>query len=918
MRNYRVLKIAPAFLLVGAMLHAQKTDTVKREQKIEEVVLIGYGKQKKEDLTGSIATVKAKDFNPGATSADQLLQGKAAGVTITGNGGNPGSGSVIRIRGGASLNASNDPLIVIDGIPMDNGGVAGAANPLALLNPNDIESFDILKDASAAAIYGNRASNGVILITTKKGSAGRLKVELNTVMSASTKMGNLKVLSGDEFRSYVMANATQSYIDLLGNNNTNWQNQIYQIAWGTDNNVAISGGIKKLPYRLSIGYNEQNGIVKTNEFRRTSVGLNLSPKLFDNHLSINANVKGSMTENKFPNGGAIGAAQFFDPTQPVYDYSAQGNQVSNYWEWWLPSGGLNTNATSNPLGLLYSQKDISTVFRGIGSLQLDYKFHFLPDLHFNINGGYDYQKGQGVQQSYARYRGAVLGDTAGTRRGYEQTKDNKLLETYLNYVKDISAIDTKVDLMAGYSYQKFHTKSPSAITHFGNPVLDAQQKPSNPYEANLVLLSFYGRAIFTIANKYILTGSIRRDGTSRFYNGTDDLKNMWGTFPAASIAWKLKNENFLKGVTTLSDLKLRAGWGETGQQEVGGWYNSFPRYGISEPGAEYGFGSNYYFMLRPTQYNPNLTWETTETINAGLDFGFLNNRINGSVDVFRKNTRNLLIDAPVPAGEFSNRNIKNLGSMRTEGIELNLNIVPVKTENLTWEFNLNASHYKPIIKSFSDQVSPDYFINVGGISGGVGNTVQALSVGHVPYSFLVYQQAYDSNGKPLEGVYVDRNGDGKIDIADKYYYKSTNPDAVLGFSTRLTAGKWDFSTSLRAVIGNYVYNNFASQSNVQSVTTNSFMQNIASVTADYGFKTPQYWSDIFVENASFLRMDNLSLGYNFGKVFNNSGNLRVYGMAQNVFVITKYSGVDPEIFGNIDNGFYQRPRIYSLGFNVQF
>lgn len=921
MRNYtKVLKIAPAFLLAGTIMHAQTTDSVTKEKKIEEVVLIGYGKQKKEDLTGSIASISSKDFNGGSTSADQLITGKAPGVTVTGNGGNPGAGSTIRIRGGASLDSSNDPLIIIDGIPMDFQGLSGAANALALINPNDIESFSILKDASSAAIYGNRASNGVILITTKKGTAGKLKIDFSSTASVSTKMGNQDVLSADEFRAFVKANANQNYINKLGTANTNWQDLIYQTAWGTDNNVAISGGIKKLPYRLSLGYNEQNGIVRTNEFRRTSAGLNLSPKFFDNHLTVNANLKGSLTENRFPTDGVIGAAQGFDPTQQVYDYSPLGDQVHNYWEWRNDLGGLNGVAAANPVAMLNSQRKISTIFRGIGSLQLDYKFHFLPDLHWNINAGYDYQKGTGVNIDYAGYRGDVLANNGGVRSEYEQTKVNTLLETYLNYVKTISAIDTKVDLMAGYSYQKFNNKAPGSTPRFGNPVKDqySLEHPGRSYEGNLVLLSYYGRAIFTIADKYILTGAIRRDASSRYYNGTDDISNVWGTFPSASFAWKLKNESFLKDSNVFSDLKLRGGWGETGQQEFGGWYPSFPAYNASNAQAQYGFGDNFYFMYRPNQYNPNLTWETTETINAGLDYGFWNNRVTGSIDLFKKNTRDLIAYVQVPAGEFSNKNWKNLGTLETKGIEFLINVTPVKTEKVTWDFSFNASMYKPEITSFSEEVAEDYISETGGIAGGVGNLIQANTVGQIPNSFWVYQQVYGADGKPLEGVYVDRNGDGKIDKDDKYFYKSTTPDAVLGFSTKVQAGKWDFSTSLRAVLGNYVYNNFASQSNVQSIATNEFMQNISTKTVEYGFKTPQYWSDIFVEDASFLRMDNLSVGYNFGKVFNNSGNLRVYGMAQNVFVITDYSGVDPEIFGNIDNGFYQRPKIYSLGLNVQF
>ena len=914
MRNYTtVLKIAPAFLLLaGTMLHAQTADSVKTAD-IEQVVLIGYGKQKKADLTGSIASISSKDFNAGATSADQLIQGKAPGVTITGNGGNPGAGSTIRIRGGASLTASNDPLIVVDGLPMDFGGVSGASNALALINPNDIESFSVLKDASAAAIYGNRASNGVILITTKKGSSGKLKVNFSTSASVSTKMGNQDVLTADEFRQYVMEHATQQkYIDMLGTSNTNWQDEIYQTAWGTDNNVSLSGGIKKLPYRLSLGYTEQNGLVKTNEFRRTSVGLNLTPKFFDNHLSVTASFKGSMTENRF-NAGVIGAAQLMDPTQSVRDYSAQGDQVGNYWEWFLPNGALNVNATSNPVASLEARRDVSTVFRGIAGLQLDYKFHFLPDLHWNINLGYDHQNGTGAVTEYAGYRSTFF--NLGTRRDYTQEKTNKLLETYLNYVKEISAINTKLDLMAGYSYQKFNDKVPGAFTYNGDPSYDASA-PSRDYEGNLVLLGFYGRGIFTIADKYILTGSVRRDASSRFYNGTD-LKNNWGTFMSFSGAWKIKSENFLKDVNAVSDLKLRGGWGETGQQEVGGYYNSYASYNVSEATAQYGFGDQFYLMYRPTQYNPNLTWETTATVNAGLDYGFWNNRITGSIDWFKKKTSDLQARVQVPAGEFSNTNIKNIGKMETDGIEFLINVIPVKKENFTWEFSVNASHYKPTITHFDD-VAPNYVIQQGGISGGTGNTVQAHVVGNTPFSFWLYQQVYDNSGKPLDGVYVDRNGDGKIDTNDKYLYKSTTPDATLGFSTKINYKNWDLSTSLRAVLGNYVYNNFASQSNVLSIANNDFLMNLSSVTAQYGFKSPQYWSDIFVEDASFLRMDNLTLGYNFGDIFNKGSNLRVYGMAQNVFVITDYSGVDPEIFGNIDNGFYQRPKVYSLGLNFQF
>ncbi len=914
MRNYStVLKIAPAFLLAGAMLQGQTTDTLQsdRETAIEEVVLIGYGQRKKSDLTGSIVSVSEKDFNGGATSPEQLIQGKAPGVAITGNSGAPGAGSTIRIRGGASLNANSSPLIVIDGVPQDFNGVSGASDPLSLINPNDIETFDILKDASAAAIYGNRASNGVILITTKKGRGGALRINFSTMASVSTKMGNADVLNADEYRAFVNQVGSDAAKALLGTANTNWQDLIYQSAWGTDNNLAITGGIKGLPYRLSIGYNEQNGIVKTNEFRRTSVGLNLNPKFFDNHLTVNASIKGSFTDNRFPNGGAINNAIYFDPTQSVY---MDDPRFGGYFEWLNADGGLNTVSNSNPVSLLNATVNKGSVYRFMPSIQFDYKFHFLPDLRWNVNLAYDYSKGYGTNRT-AGLSGAGRGfDSVGP---YEQEKKNKLLETYLNYVKTITSIDTNIDIMAGYSYQDFYRENPAGSSVRTNVQTGVSEvTPFREYADQLTLLSFFGRAIFTISDKYILTGSIRRDASSRFYNGTTD--NLWGNFPAAAFAWKINEENFLNQSNVVSNLKLRLGYGVTGQQEVGGSYPAFARYNLSNDTAEYLFGDMFYPMYRPQQYNPYLTWEKTLTKNIGLDFGFLNNRISGSVDLFQKDTEDLIAYVPEAAGGLSNYNTKNVGDMTNKGVEVILNFTPVKTEKVTWDVSLNATHYTSEITSLSDQVAADFKIQVGGLSGGVGNTIQAHSVGRAPYSFYVFKQLYDNQGKPVPGAYVDINQDGVINDSDKYFYKSTTPDALFGFSTRLAVGNWDLSTSLRAVIGNYVYNNAASNSSMASLRTNGYLQNVYSSTVEYQFPQLNLWSDTFVEDASFLRMDNLTLGYNFGEVFGNRSSLRVYGMAQNVFVISDYTGVDPEIFGNIDNGFYQRPKVYSLGLNFQF
>lgn len=917
MRNFTtVLKIAPAFLLASAMIHAQTSDSATKEKKIEEVVLIGYGKQKKTDLTGSISSITSKDFNAGASTADQLIVGKTPGVQITGNSGAPGAGSTIRVRGGSSF-INNDPLIVIDGVPIDFNSLSGATNPLSLINPNDIETFDILKDASSAAIYGNRASNGVILITTKKGATGKFKVNFNTNFSVSTKMGNVDVMSADQFRSFVNTYGTAAQKSYLGNADTNWQDQIYQQAWGTDNNVAFSGGIKGLPYRVSLGYNEQNGIVRTNEFRRTSLGFNVSPKFFDNHLTVNGNFKGTFSENRFPDGGAIGASIYFDPTQPVY---SGNSNYGGYYEWLDPANtatGLNVNGTRNPLGLLYSKRDISSVFRVIPSLQLDYKFHFLPDLRLNLNGSYDYAKSDGSTATYNEYNLTATNPNAikvGTSyRPYSQEIKSKLFESYLNYVKKINPINTTIDITGGYSYQDTRSTLPAAPT-FSNVNETAYSLPADDRKT---LVSFYARGIFTIANKYIINGSVRRDGSSAFWNGKDK-NQLWGNFPAVSVAWKLNEESFLKNITTINSLKLRAGWGKTGQQETGKFFPAFGAYSYSNNStAQYQFGQNFYTLLRPDVYNPNLVWETTTTKNIGLDFAIFNNRISGSFDYFDKKSENLISRVPTWAGDLSNFNIKNVGIIANKGFEVNLNIVPVRKDNITWDVNLNATRFNPKVTSLSQYVDDSYKIFTGSITG-INNYIQAITVGQPLNAFYVYQQVYDSNGKPLEGIYVDRNGDGKSTEDDKYFYKSPNPDVILGFSTKVSVKKWEFSTALRAVLGNYVYNNSASNSSIANIQANNFLSNTNVSVLSTQFAATQLFSDMFIEDASFLRMDNFSIAYNAGEFMGKGTNLRVNAMAQNVFVITKYKGIDPEIFGGVDNGFYQRPKVYSVGFNFQF
>lgn len=906
MRNYNVLKIAPAFLLLGSMLHAQQNDSVKKETEIEQVVLIGYGAKKKTDLTGSITAISAKDFNEGSVnSPEQLIQGKASGIQITTNSGAPGAGSTIRIRGGASLNASNDPLIVIDGVPLDNNGISGASNPLALINPNDIESFNILKDASATAIYGSRASNGVIIITTKRGKTGKLKATYTTTTSVYDKMGTVEMLSADQFRDVVNSKAANNYKLLLGKSNTNWQKEIYQTAVGFDNTLSLSGGVKGLPYRLSLGYLNQDGIIKTNNIERSTASLNLNPKFFDNHLDINFNLKGTYVENRFKDDGAVGAAVVFDPTQSVF---APGfENYGGYFEWLDSTGTPNTNGTKNPLSMLNQRYDLSYVSRVLGNIQFDYKMHFLPELRANLNLGYDYSDSNG--NTTVLPTAATEYYRKGSYRRYTQEKKNKLLEFYLNYTKDISAINSLVDITAGYSYQDWQRSEPFAPTSYGNGTMNPQT--GNDFFTQNTLISYFARLNYTFDKKYLLTASVRRDASSRF---SED--NRVGYFPSVALAWRIDQENFIKNTNVFSTLKLRVGWGQTGQQDISN--NDYPylaRYVQSNSGAQYQIGDVFYNTLRGQGYDKNIKWETTTTKNLGLDFGFLNNRINGSIEVYEKETKDLLSVVNAPAGaNLTNLLLTNVGDMRNRGIEFNMGVEAIKNENFSWEFNLNATHYKSEITNLASTS-----VLTGGISGGTGSTIQVHAEGYQPNAFYVYQQVYNQQGKPIEGVYVDRNGDGIINSGDLYQYKSPAPELLLGFSSRFTYKNWDLGFTMRASFGNYVYNNQASQfGNLSGIKANNYLQNIHTSYLDTQFDTPQYFSDYYVENGSFLRMDNINIGYNFPSFINENSKLRVFGSVQNAFLITNYSGLDPEVFNGIDNNLYQRPRVYSIGLNFQF
>ena len=882
-----------------------------------EVVVIGYGSQKKKDLTGSVAAINSEDFNRGnIASPDQLVVGKVAGVQITSNGGAPGAGSTIRIRGGASLNANNDPLIVIDGVPLDNSTVSGASSSLSLINPNDIESMNILKDASATAIYGSRASNGVILITTKKGSVnGGLKVNFSSQASLGQSTGFLKNLTAAEFSAIVneKGNATQKAT--LGTSNTNWQDLIYRNAFSIDNNLSVSGALKEVPFRVSVGYTNQDGILKTSNMGRTSASIGFSPTLLNKHLKIDVNLKGTNTDNTFANTGAIGAAAAFDPTQSPY---SNNSNYGGYWEWLSADGSLNTQATRNPLGLLNLTSDKGNVKRSIGNIQLDYKFHFLPELRANMNVGYDISKSDGTRfvpafaaQSYVN---------AGSKTIYTQNKTNKLFDFYLNYVKELKAIKSRIDVMGGYEYQDFLRESTNVNTNAEGTV----KYTDSPYKTQNTLVSFFSRLNYTFDEAYLLTVTVRRDGSSRF-----SKDNRWGTFPSAAFAWKLNEMSFLKNSNTISDLKLRVGYGITGQQDIGQDYAYLPRYTASLDNAQYQLGSTYYTTLRAEGYDANIKWEQTATTNAGIDFAFKKARLSGSIDYYLKNTTNLLNTIPVAVGtNLTNQLLTNVGSMENQGIELALNYNPIHTDKFDWNVSFNATYNENKITKLTNNADPAYQgVLVGGISGGVGSTIQIHSVNYPAYSFYVMKQAYDENGKAIEGVYVDTNGDGISNLSDAYRYQSPAAKVFLGLNSQMTYQDWNFGFVMRANLGNYMYNNLkASNSALVDLTgANGFLGNISSDYLKTGFAKNQFFSDYYIENASFLRMENVTVGYNFKQVFGSKINMRLNATAQNVFTVTKYTGLNPEVAtsgtipsSGIDNNIYPTPRTYSLALNIGF
>lgn len=899
---------------------------------LDEVVVIGYGSVKKDDLSGSVVAIKAEEMNKGAvTSPQELIMGKVPGLSVSQGDGAPGAGSTIRIRGGASLNASNDPLIVIDGIPVSNDAAPGTPNALATINPNDIETFTVLKDASATAIYGSRASNGVIIIQTKKGTQDKIKVSYSGTFTAKDPYKRIETLDAQSFREVMQAQYPegtaqsadiQRILNVSPNQSTDWQDAIYQTGLSTDQNIGIAGKAGFMPFRISLGYNTEKGTLKTSKYERYTGAVNLSPKFFDNHLSVDINVKGTINKNRFADSGAVGAAAFFDPTKPIYD---EENRYNGYWNWGIVQGAQADLATQNPLSLLYDRNNHGTTKRSLGNIQLDYKIHGLEDLHANLNLGYDVAKTTGrnfvnsnsVQSSLDKtFTGLGQGNT------WNNLRRNHLLDFYMNYAKNIESIKSNFDIMAGYSWQHFYYANHD-IT-YSNPTEDLGAKEGYTYDENErhyirddhrripyenYLISFFGRLNYNFMDRYLLTATLRRDGSSRFSEN-----NRWGLFPSAALAWTISNEPFMKATeNVLSKLKLRLGYGVTGQQEIGD-YQYITSYSFStNPNTTY-LGTT---LLKPNGYSPDLKWEQTTTYNVAIDFGFLNNRINGSIEYYQKHTKDLLNTISAAAGtNFINLITANVGKMKNKGVEANVNAIAIQSKDFTWEVGYNITWNDSKITKLTTTFNPDY----QGIDAG---TNQKHQVGEMPGTFYLYQQVYDENGKPIQNAFVDRNNDGQITEADRYLtHKSPMAKVYMGFSSQFSYKKWDLGFNLRANFGNYVYNGVASgNSTSNNYGGKGFITNLYNGFQDTGFTllntSEQMASDYFLENASFLKMDNLTLGYSFQNLFAAKLSGRISASVQNVFTISKYSGLDPEC-GAIDSNIWPRPRTYTIGLNLNF
>ena len=904
-------------------------------QTLNDVVVIGYGRAKKDDLTGSVTAIKPDEMSKGITNnASDMMVGKIAGVDVITAGGAPGAGAQIRVRGGSSLNASNDPLYVIDGLTIDGNTATGMSNILAMINPNDIESFTVLKDASATAIYGSRASNGVIIITTKKGREGTGPTfSYNGDVTVSTIQKKYDVLDGNQYRELV-GSIDGLDASKLGDSNTDWQDQIFRTSVSTSHNITMSGGLKNMPYRVSAGYNIANGILKTSWMRRTNVSVNLAPSFLNKHLNFNITAKYMYEKNRYADSGAVGAALAADPTRPVYTDDATSKFFGGYYQPyqnasfsdpnWLYT--VNNNAPQNPLAMLNNKECRAAANDYSGNFEVDYKIHGLEDLH--IHASYGGQYTSSAQSDYCSPT-SYSNNYYGWNGGVDYWKYSITANAYAQYQHEFGAHN--LDVMAGAEESHYHRSGYDGYgmgwDSYTNTPYGESTRTEKAWATHNSLVSYFGRLNYTLLNRYMLTATFRADGSSRF-----SKDNRWGYFPSVALAWKINNEKFMSSADWMDELKLRLGWGQTGQQDINGDFLYTALYTISDSYAYYPFGNTYYYTMRPSKFNPNLKWETTTTYNAGIDFSVLNGRITANVDGYYRKTKDLLNEVMIPVGtNFGDNMTKNIGSLENYGVELAINAKPIVTKDFTWDISYNVSWNHNEITSLTAGADDSNYYSWNGktISRGNATKIQVNKVGESANSFFVYQQVYDEAGKPIEGCYVDRDGNGIIDNGDRYCYKSPAADVIMGLTTKFIYKNWDLSAAFHASLGNYVYYDFLSDRAAISASglySNSAFRNTTAEAVTLGFtgtgSTEYALSDYFVRNASYLKCSNITLGYSFAPLL-KYGNKdyfsgRVYFTAQNPFIISKYKGIDPEVQDGVDKNPYPRPMSFQLGVNLNF
>jgi len=876
------------------------------DNELEEVVIIGYGAVRKKDLTGTLDVVGSEDFTKGSVvSAQQLIQGKVAGVSIVSNSGAPGDGANVLIRGIGSLNLNSNPLYVVDGIPLDSGGVGGSRNALNVINPNDIASMTVLKDASATAIYGSRAANGVILITTKKGQTGEIAFEFSSRATSFNPINKINVLNAAEFTSAVQATNDADIISRLGTDDTDWQDEIYDQAFGINSTFSASGALKGVPFRVSLGHTDQEGILMGDNFSRTTGSLNVSPQFLDGALRVNLNTRYVFTQNDFANRGAIGSAAFFDPTKPVFDANSP---FANYYTWLDADGSKLALSPTNPLALLNLTDDESDVNRVIANVKVDYDLP-VDGLTATINAGIDNSTGEGISTQDALLPTDADGFN-GSNSNYNNTSTNLLFDAYLNYARTFET--SNLTFTAGHSYQSFEydnssTESIEYLNSDGSLNQDSSITQSFIDKSKNVLLSYFGRANYSINEKYLITATLRADASSKLPS-----EDRWGTFFSTAIAWNIHKES--AGIENIfNELKLRLGYGEVGNVNGLADYNFLTRYTRSDIQSRYGFGSSFFTTFRPAPINKNLRWEVGQTYNAGIDFSFAKFGLSGTVNAYIKNTNDLIATAIVdPFTNFGTTIDANIGDMENRGIEVELNTRIFDTEDFSFNLNYNfAINDNTITRLENEQ-------NVGDL--GFGNSLQRHQEGKAPYAYYVYKQIYAEDGRPIEGAYADLNGDGQINNDDRYFYKDPYADMIMGLTASMRYKQLDLTVVSRASFGNYSYNSMSASSNQSQITNLNRLSNVHSDYLDTGFlffSDRNSVSDHYIQNASFFRVDNFTLGYTIENVIGNNP-LRAYITGDNLFVETNYNGIDPEITGGIDSNFYPRSRAWALGLDIKF